>query len=144
MRESILTGFQLVALEATLLSSILWVFSNEIALFYAKDNSVSSTATELLAIVAFYHLGDALQTICFFILRSFKVTFLPMLLYSFMLWGIGLSGGYILAYHGFPGITAMQSPKAFWLMSLIALLMVGMSLLYLVWHHSKNKIRESY
>lgn len=144
MRESILTGFQLVALEATLLSSILWVFSNEIALFYAKDNSVSSTATELLAIVAFYHLGDALQTICFFILRSFKVTFLPMLLYSFMLWGIGLSGGYILAYHGFPGITAMQSPQAFWLMSLIALLMVGMSLLYLVWHHSKNKIRESY
>lgn len=143
MRESILTGFQLVTLEAIVLSSTLWVFSKEIASFFASDNSVSSTAAELLAIVGFYHLGDALQTLCFFILRSFKVTFLPMLLYSVMLWGIGLSGGYLLAYHGLPGITAMQSPHAFWIMSFIALLLVGSSLLYLVWQQSINKVHQS-
>ena len=143
MRESIVTGFQLVAIEAVVLASILWVFSNEIALLYAKDNLVTSTASELLIIIGFYHLGDALQTLCFFILRSFKVTLLPMLLYGVMLWGVGLSGGYLLAYQGFSSITAMQSPHAFWLMSLFALLLVGTSLLYLVWQQTVNKIRQS-
>lgn len=144
MRESIVSGFQLIALESVLLASILWVFSNEIALLYAKDAVVTVTAAELLILIGFYHLGDALQTLCFFVLRSFKITLLPMLLYSIMLWGVGLSGGYLLAYHGLPGIAAMQSPHAFWLMSLIALLLVGISLLYLVWQHTTRKIRQSF
>jgi multidrug resistance protein, MATE family len=144
MRESIVSGLQLIALESVLLASILWIFSNEIALLYAKDAVVTGTAAELLILIGFYHLGDALQTLCFFVLRSFKITLLPMLLYSIMLWGVGLSGGYLLAYHGLPGIAAMQSPHAFWLMSLIALLLVGISLLYLVWQHTTRRIRQSF
>ena len=138
-----MTGFQLVALEAVVLASVLWTFSDEIALLYAKDAVVTQTAAGLLIIIGFYHLGDALQTLCFFVLRSFKVTLLPMLLYSVMLWGVGLSGGYLLAYQGLAGFSAMQSPHAFWLMSLIALLLVGISLLYLVWKHTTNKIHQS-
>lgn len=140
MREAIVTGFQLIGLEAIVMATILWVFSREIALLYAKDPEVAGIAADLLVLIGFYHLGDALQTLCFFILRSFKITLVPMLLYSVMLWGIGLTGGYLLAYHGLPGITAMQSPHAFWLMSLSALALVGMCLVYLVWQNTRAKL----
>jgi hypothetical protein len=63
-------------------------------------------------------------------------------LYSVMLWGVGLSGGYLLAYHGFPGISPMQSPHAFWLMSLSALALVGACLLYLVWRNTNAKVNQ--
>ena len=142
MREAILTGFQLIGLEAILMAAVLWVFSREIALLYAKDPEVAVIAAELLILIGFYHLGDALQTLCFFILRSFKITLVPMLLYSVMLWGVGLSGGYVLAYHGFPGISPMQSPHAFWLMSLSALALVGACLLYLVWRNTNAKVNQ--
>ncbi len=142
MREAIVTGFQLIGLEAILMATVLWAFSSEIAQLYAKDSEVANIAAELLILIGFYHLGDALQTLCFFILRSFKITLLPMLLYSVMLWGVGLSGGYVLAYHGFPGISPMQSPHAFWLMSVSALALVGAFLLYLVWRNTDIKVNQ--
>jgi MATE family multidrug resistance protein len=142
MREAIVTGFQLIGLEAILMAAVLWVFSSEIALLYAKDPEVAKIAAELLILIGFYHLGDALQTLCFFILRSFKITLVPMLLYSVMLWGVGLSGGYLLAYHGLLGISAMQSPHAFWLMSLSALALVGACLVYLVWLNTETKVNQ--
>jgi MATE family multidrug resistance protein len=142
MREAILTGFQLIGLEAIVMAAVLWVFSREIALLYAKDPEVADIAAELLILIGFYHLGDALQTLCFFILRCFKITLVPMLLYSVMLWGVGLSGGYLLAYHGLLGISAMQSPHAFWLMSLSALALVGACLVYLVWLNTETKVNQ--
>jgi len=142
MREAIVIGFQLIGLEAILMATVLWVFSSEIALLYAKDPEVADIAAKLLILIGFYHLGDALQTLCFFILRSFKITLVPMLLYSVILWGVGLSGGYMLAYHGFPGISPMQSPHAFWLMSLSALALVGACLLYLVWRNTDIKVNQ--
>ena len=142
MREAIRIGFQFIALEAFGLACLLWLFSNELAALYAKDASVSAMAASLLITIGFYHLGDATQTLCFFILRCFKVTLLPMVLYSVMLWGVGLSGGYLLAYHGLPGVSAMPSPQAFWVMSLLALILVSMGLVYLVWHHTEKKSRQ--
>jgi len=142
MREAIVTGFQLIGMEALIMALILWLFSNQISILYAKDPVVSDIASELLILIGFYHLGDALQTLCFFILRSFKITLVPMLLYSVMLWGIGLCGGYLLAYHGLFGIQAMQSPHAFWIMSVLALVMVGASLLYLVWRNTVDKVNQ--
>ena len=142
MQEAIFSGFQLIGAEAFLLAAILWIFSAPISVLYAKDPIVSEIAAELLILIGFYHLGDALQTICFFILRCFKVTLLPMLLYSLMLWGVGLFGGYLLAYHGLLGVKATQTPHAFWLMSLIALLLVGASLLFLVRRYTVIKINQ--
>lgn len=139
MQEAIRIGFQFIALEALGLASLIWLFSDQIAALYAKDASVSAMAASLLITIGFYHLGDATQTLCFFILRCFKVTLLPMVLYSVMLWGVGLSGGYLLAYRGLLGVAAMPSPQAFWIMSLLALLLVSAGLVYLVIEQAKKK-----
>ncbi|MBU6368139.1 MAG: MATE family efflux transporter [Burkholderiales bacterium] len=132
MRHVLAIGFQLVVMEALLLATVLFIFSNEIAMVYAKDDQVAQLSAQLLLLVGFYHIGDAVQTLCFFVLRSFKVTFLPMMVYGSMLWGVGLSGGYLLAYEGIGNIAPTQSPDAFWLMSVIALVLVCVGLLLLI------------
>jgi MATE family multidrug resistance protein len=55
-----------------------------------------------------------------------------MMVYGSMLWGVGLSGGYLLAYEGIGNIAPTQSPDAFWLMSVIALVLVCVGLLLLI------------
>jgi MATE family multidrug resistance protein len=132
MRHVLAIGFQFVVMEALLLATVLFIFSNEIAMVYAKDDQVAKLSAQLLLLVGFYHIGDAVQTLCFFVLRSFKVTFLPMMVYGSMLWGVGLSGGYLLAYEGIGNIAPTQSPDAFWLMSVIALVLVCVGLLLLI------------
>ena len=142
MRSVLVIGFQLITAEAVLMASILFIFSDEIAVIYAKDDQVAKLSAQLLLLVGFYHIGDALQTLCFFVLRSFKVTFLPMLVYGSMLWGVGLSGGYLLAYEGIGSIQPTQSPAAFWLMSVIALGLVCVGLMVLIAravNHSKYR-----
>jgi len=132
MRHVLAIGFQFVVMEALLLATVLFIFSNEIAMVYAKDDQVAKLSAQLLLLVGFYHIGDAVQTLCFFVLRSFKVTFLPMMVYGSMLWGVGLSGGYLLAYEGIGNIAPKQSPDTFWLMSVIALVLVCVGLLLLI------------
>jgi MATE family multidrug resistance protein len=142
MRSVLVIGFQLITAEAVLMASILFIFSDQIAVIYAKDDQVAKLSAQLLLLVGFYHIGDALQTLCFFVLRSFKVTFFPMLVYGSMLWGVGLSGGYLLAYEGIGSIQPTQSPAAFWIMSVIALGLVCVGLMILIAravNHSKYR-----
>ncbi len=132
MKKAMFIGFQLVLGLAMGMAGILFIFHEEIAFLYAKDEAVIKIAAELLFLIGFYHLVDALQTVCFFVLRSFKITLAPMLVYSIMLWGIGLPGGYVLAYHGLWGIAPLQAPHAFWIMSVVALVFVCAGLLALI------------
>ncbi len=78
-------------------------------------------ATSLLLWVAAYHVADALQTLCIFVLRSYRITLAPLLVYGVLLWGVGLYGGYRLAYHGLAGWGPLHSPAPFWAASAAAL-----------------------
>ena len=100
-------------------------------------------ASELLILIGGYHLVDAMQTLCFFILRSFKITIAPMMVYSIMLWGVGLPGGYLLAYQGLPGVQALNEPHAFWIMSIFALIFVCAALLYLIQFSLKQQTQDA-
>lgn len=132
IRSVLAIGFQLIAWEALIMAALLLVFSDQIAAVYAKDAQVAEISAQLLLLVGLYHIGDACQTLCFFVLRSFKITFLPMVVYGSMLWGVGLTGGYLLAYEGIGSIPPMHSPNAFWIMSVIALVLVCAGLLALL------------
>jgi MATE family multidrug resistance protein len=71
-------------------------------------------------VVALYHLADAMQALCVFVLRSYRVAVAPLVVYCVLLWGVGLVGGYLLAYAASgPGRAA--SPAAFWAASSFAL-----------------------
>ncbi len=98
-----------------------------IAQLYSGSPEVVALATGLLAWVAAYHVADALQTLCIFVLRSWHITLAPLALYGTLLWGGGLAGGYALAYRGVAGLAPLQSPAAFWLASAAALALVALA-----------------
>ena len=67
---------------------------------YSADPQVAAVAAGLLAWLAVYHLGDAMQALCVFVLRCYRVAVAPLVAYCVLLWGVGVVGGYQLAYRG--------------------------------------------
>ena len=65
---------------------------------YTPDAQVIAAAMPLVLIIVFYHLFDALQITTAFVLRAYKVTLVPTVIYAVALWGIGLGGGYLLGF----------------------------------------------
>lgn len=96
-RRTGLIGVALGFVIAALVAGVLWQGATGIAAFYTPDSEVRRIAAALIAIVAAYHLVDALQTVVVNILRGYKRTIVPMLIYVVSFWGIGLGGGYLLA-----------------------------------------------
>ena len=104
-----------------------------IAGVYSDRPAVVALAATLLLATAAYHLADAVQTLCVFVLRCARITVVPLILYCGLLWGVGLGGSYVLAYRGFGPWGAMQSPLAFWLMSALALAATALLFAALLW-----------
>lgn len=125
-------GFQLTVLFALLIASAMALFRWQLAGIYSANPAVIALGATLLLATSFYHLADALQTLCVFVLRCYQVTVMPLVLYGTLLWGVGLGGSYLLAYHGIGPWAPMQSPLAFWLMSGAALFATAVLFLVLL------------
>jgi MATE family multidrug resistance protein len=130
-------GLGVTALIATGSAVLLWLARGTIVGWYGPAPDVALLAAALLSLVALYHLADALQSVSLFVLRCYGVTLQPLLIYCVLLWGVGLFGGYRLAYHGLGPLPAMHSPAAFWSAGGGALIVVAALLLLLVWRHSR-------
>ena len=76
----------------------LFAWRQRLAGLYTGDASLVSATVPLLGLVAAFQLFDATQVMCSFILRAYRITTTPMLVYVFSLWGIGLGGGWWLAF----------------------------------------------
>ena len=136
-------GFLCIWSTAAVLSLVMFTLSPEIAKLFSTHPEVSSTAAGVLVWLSLYHWGDATQVMCFFNLRCYKITVLPVLIYGVLLWGVGLMGGYQLAYEGLPllGLEAMPSPKTFWLTSSVAVLSSSATMYAVLQWVSRRKIR---
>jgi multidrug resistance protein, MATE family len=132
-RAAIVTGLALTAGAALSLSSALWGFRHSLAHAYAISPAVTSLAATLLAWVALFHLFDAVQAVCVFILRCYRVTVAPLLVYCVLLWGVGLGGGYVLAYEGLGTLRPAPSPVTFWIAATAALAVTALIFLLFLW-----------
>ena len=120
-RRACLRGFELTLLTALVVAGLMTALRRPLAGIYSDNAAVIALAALLLSATAAYHLADAIQAFCVFVLRCYRVTVAPLVIYCTLLWGVGLGGSYRLAYHGIGPLPAMQSPLAFWLMSAAAL-----------------------
>lgn len=121
-RDAVLIGFRLAALASIALSAILFIAKETVAGIYSNQAGVVRLTSALLAWVALYHLADAVQLLCIFVLRCYRITLAPLLIYGCMLWGVGLSGGYWMAYRGLgTWLPALHAPAPFWAASTAAL-----------------------
>ncbi|HET8745065.1 MAG TPA: MATE family efflux transporter [Ramlibacter sp.] len=133
-RGSIRTGFRIGLALAVTMGCVMLLARAGLASLYSADGEVAALATGLLAWVALYHFGDAMQALCVFVLRSYRVTVAPLVAYCVLLWGVGVLGGYQLAYRGIGTWPALQSPSAFWIGSTVALAVLAIVLPLILWH----------
>jgi MATE family multidrug resistance protein len=136
------TGLKLALTLALACSATLAYFSQALAQLFSTDAAVVMGATAVLAWVAFYHLMDAMQAVSVFILRCYRMTFLPLLIYCVMLWGVGLYGAYVWAYQGFASWPAKPEVVTFWATSSFALGLVSVAFVSLVLWSAKQRRLE--
>ncbi len=137
-KRVVLLGLKLTVVISIALAAILLIAKDAIAGFYSTNPVIVSTASSLLVWVASYHLADCIQAVSAFLLRCYRVTIAPLALYSVLLWGLGLYGGYLLTYEGLSGLAAMPSPSTFWMASSIALWLVAGFFLLLLWRATQK------
>ena len=122
----------LSALSASILALMLWLLSQQIPTWYSRNPAVAFSASSLLVWVALYHVADSLQAVCAFMLRCYRITLTPLVIYAVLLWGLGLAGGYFLAYVGSAAVPASPVPGSFWSTATLALGAVALSFLWLL------------
>ena len=132
-RRACRRGFELTTAMALLFAAAMVLGRQWLASAYSPNPAVVALASSLLLATAGYHVADALQTLCVFVLRCYRVTVMPLVIYCALLWGVGLGGSYLLAYRGLGPWAAMQSPLAFWLMSAAALVATAALFMLLLW-----------
>jgi len=132
-RLAIRTGFKLGLVMALILAVTVALGRWRIAAIYSSNPEVAALAAGLLAWLAIYHIGDTAQALCVFMLRCYRVAVTPLVAYCVLLWGVGLAGGYALAYKDLGPWPAQNSPAAFWAGGTIALALLGLILPAILW-----------
>lgn len=128
-------GLELALLVACAAAAGLFLARHWLASAYTHDAAVAAVAVQLLAWVALYHLADAAQTTAAYVLRAWHITTRPMVIYATALWGVGLAGGYVLAFRLAPAgaLPAWASgASAFWLAGTVALAGAALALTLLL------------
>jgi multidrug resistance protein, MATE family len=133
------TGFKIAMSLAGAMCAAILLARSGIAAIYSPNPQVVAVAIGLLTWLGLFHLGDALQAMCVFILRSYRVVVSPLVTYCVLLWGVGLFGGYVLAYTGAGPLDAQQSPNAFWEAASIALLLSALILATILWRVVRSR-----
>jgi len=142
-RQVLRTGLGLVLMLSLGLATTMWLARDAIAALYTQSPEVAALASALLLWLTLYHFADAIQVFCVFALRSYRITLLPLVSYTVLLWGMGLAGGYAVAYEvldasALPWLVS-QSPIAFWQSSSLALCVTAGLLLPVLWRASYKK-----
>lgn len=101
---------------------------------YTTDAMIAAAALPLLAWMVVFHIADAAQTIAAFVLRAWRIATLPMFVYAGSLWGVGLGGGFTLAFNLLGNTPAdLQGARGFWAAATFGLIAAGLGLSGLMW-----------
>ena len=108
---------------------LIFVLRHGVVRLYTDDAAVIGAALPLLAWVALFHTADAAQAVASFVLRAYRIATLPMLIFAVSLWGVGLGGGYVLAFD-LTGLTppALRGARGFWVASTVGLVLAALGL----------------
>lgn len=126
-------GLKIAAASGLILSGTLLLAREALPQIYTADPGVVALTSALLLWVALYHASDSIQCVCIFLLRCWRVTVAPLIVYCSLLWGGGLAGGYWLAYKN-EATSALWStnPTPFWIGSGVSLALVAIIFIYLM------------
>jgi MATE family multidrug resistance protein len=120
---------------AALMGAVVYLLREPLLALYTRDPAVLAAALPLVAWLALFHAADAAQTIAAFVLRAHKIATVPMLIYVAALWGVGLLGGYQLAFDVSGHVPAwLQGAPGYWFAATAGLVLAGVALSgFMVW-----------
>ena len=141
-RRATRAGLRLAAGIAIVVSGLVWFGRHAVIGFYTDDDAVAAVALSLIGFVAIFHLFDAVQGMSGFILRAYKHAVAPMVVYTVSLWGIGLVGGWWVAFHPVIG-GAPLGARGLWGASTLSLGVAALLLLVWMVRVSRRPLAES-
>lgn len=113
---------------AALMGGAVFLLRHPVLSLYTQDAAILAAAAPLLLWVWLFHLGDAGQAIAASVLRAHHVTVAPMMVYAFAIWGVGMGGGYWLAFaQPWPSLGGAQG---FWAAAAAGLLLATAGLIW--------------
>ena len=129
------SGMQFIALVALALGSAVFFAREGIVRLYTGNELIIAAALPLLAWVALFHFVDAMQIAASFVLRGWRIATVPMIIYASSIWGLGVGGGYTLAFNVGGAVPAvLHGARGFWIASTIGLATASVGLtLFLAW-----------
>ena len=112
---------------------------------YTADGLVVAAALPLLAWLAVFHVADAAQAIAAFVLRAYKITTVSLVVYVAALWGVGLGGGYLLAFNvGGSVPPSLQGAPGYWVAATSGLVLAGAALTaVLAWVFRQQRLQAA-
>ena len=113
-------GYSIAMAAAVSAALTLWALREWIVGLYTTDANVATIALSLLGVAALFHVFDAAQGMSSFVLRGYRQTFWPMLIYGVALWGLGLGGGMWIGFYATP-FGPPLGPFGFWLAAVAGL-----------------------
>jgi MATE family multidrug resistance protein len=126
-RHAGLLGLAVGCTAAIVFGAAIRFGAGPLARAYTADARVAAAAATLLGIVAFYHLADSVQAVMAQVLRGYKRSTAPMVIYAVALWGVGLGGGYLLGLTDTFG--APRGAAGFWMAGVASLSLAGAGVL---------------
>ena len=112
---------------------------------YTDNAAVLAAALPLLGWVVLFHVADAVQALAAAVLRAWRIATLPTVIYVLALWGVGLGGGYVLAFNQGGGVpAAWQGAPGYWLAATVGLLLAALALVALLAWVLRNRIGAAF
>jgi MATE family multidrug resistance protein len=141
-RRAALRGFRVAMTVALATATALWLMRDTLVGWYTGDAEVAAVALSLIWLAAPFHVFDACQVVAGFVLRGYKNTFWPMVIYGVALWGIGLIGGAWIGLSPSPFGPA-RGVLGFWEAATVALVLAAVLLAVLANAVSRRRITEA-
>jgi MATE family multidrug resistance protein len=141
-RRAALHGFRAAALGAAGALLLVWPLREQIVGAYTVNPDVVVVALHLFGLACVFHAFDVFQGVAGFVLRGYKVATAPMLIHGFSLWGVGLGGGYVLAFLR-PAGWSMDGAFSFWLAAVVGLALTAVGLSWMAMRIANQHVREA-
>ncbi|HEX2542092.1 MAG TPA: MATE family efflux transporter [Caldimonas sp.] len=138
-------GLEIGILIAAALGGAVYLLRGIVVELYTSNPVIVAAAVPLLAWVALFHVADAAQTIAAFVLRAYRIATVPLIVYVLAIWGVGLGGGYVVAFDlaGIGPPSWMRAAQGFWSMATLGLTVaaIGMTA-FLAWTLRRQRRAE--
>jgi MATE family multidrug resistance protein len=118
---------------AALVAGTVFAARAQVLGLYTGNQVVIAAALPLLAWAVLFHIADATQALAASVLRAWRIATAPTLIYVLALWGVGLGGGWLLAFDVGGGTPAgWQGAGGFWIAATLGLVLSAVGLVALL------------